>query len=84
MDMQGIRLNKYIADSGFCSRREAERLIEQGRVAVDGRTGTLGDRVTDGMVVTVDGREMNRKEEKVYLVSTSRSASSAPPTRASR
>ena len=68
METQGIRLNKYIADSGFCSRREADRLIEQGRVAVDGRTGTLGDRVTDGMVVTVDGREMNRKEEKVYLV----------------
>ena len=64
----GKRLNKYIADSGFCSRREADRLIEQGRVAVDGRTGTLGDRVTDGMTVTVDGREMNRKEEKVYLV----------------
>jgi len=68
MDMQGIRLNKYIADSGFCSRREADRLIEQGRVQIDGRTGTLGDRVTDGMTVTVDGREMNRKEEKVYLV----------------
>ncbi len=66
--MQGIRLNKYIADSGFCSRREADRLIEQGRVQIDGRTGTLGDRVTDGMTVTVDGREMNRKEEKVYLV----------------
>ena len=68
METQGIRLNKYIADSGFCSRREADRLIEQGRVQIDGRTGTLGDRVTDGMTVTVDGREMNRKEEKVYLV----------------
>ena len=45
----GKRLNKFIADSGYCSRREADRLIEEGRVQVDGRTGSLGDRVLDGM-----------------------------------
>ena len=54
----GKRLNKYIADSGYCSRREADRLIEEGRVRVDGRVGALGDRVLPGMIVTVDGRSL--------------------------
>ena len=43
------RLNKYIADSGYCSRREADRLISEGRVRLDGRLGALGDRVLPGM-----------------------------------
>ncbi|MBQ3575481.1 MAG: 23S rRNA pseudouridine(2604) synthase RluF, partial [Clostridia bacterium] len=38
----GKRLNKFIADSGYCSRREADRLIEEKRVKVDGRIGALG------------------------------------------
>ena len=68
MENQGVRLNKYIADSGFCSRREADRLIEQGRVQIDGRTAGLGDRVAAGMRVTVDGKAMTRRAEKVYLL----------------
>ena len=49
----GKRLNKYIADSGYCSRREADRLISEGRVRLDGHVGVLGDRVQPGMAVTV-------------------------------
>ena len=64
----GKRLNKYIADSGFCSRREADRLISEGRVQLDGRVGALGDRVQPGMAVTVDGRPLAGEGEKVYLV----------------
>lgn len=63
----GKRLNKYIADSGYCSRREADRLIEEGRVKIDGRTGVLGDRVLDGMQVTVDGQNVGGDGEKVYI-----------------
>lgn len=62
------RLNKFIADSGYCSRREADRLIDEGRVRVDGRVGALGDRVTEGMRVTVDGQALSGRGEKVYLL----------------
>lgn len=64
----GKRLNKFIADSGYCSRREADRLIEEGRVQVDGRTGSLGDRVLDGMTVIVDGHHLSGRGERVYII----------------
>lgn len=64
----GTRLNKYIADSGYCSRREADRLISEGRVRVDGHPAGLGDRVLPGMSVTVDGRRLDGRGEKVYLM----------------
>ena len=64
----GKRLNKFIADSGYCSRREADRLIEEGRVQVDGRTGLLGDRVLDGMTVIVDGHPLSGRGERVYII----------------
>ena len=63
----GVRLNKWIAESGFCSRREADRLIGEGKVTIDGRTGVLGDRVLPGMKVRVDGREAVVKTKKVYI-----------------
>ena len=62
------RLNKYISDSGYCSRREADRLISEGRVRLDGRVGALGDRVLPGMDVTVDGKRLSGEGEKVYLL----------------
>jgi len=64
----GKRLNKYIADSGYCSRREADRLIQEGRVRLDGRLGALGDRVLPGMAVEVDGKPLTGESEKVYLL----------------
>ena len=63
----GVRLNKWIAESGFCSRREADRLISEGKVTIDGRTGVLGDKVLPGMKVRVDGREAVVKTKKVYI-----------------
>ena len=68
MESQGKRLNKFIADSGYCSRREADRLIEEGRVDVDGPPGALGDRILPGMRVTVDGHPLSGRGEKVYLL----------------
>lgn len=68
MDQQtGTRLNKYIADSGYCSRREADRLIGEGKVLIDGRVGVLGDRILPGMRVTVDGVSVTGESEKVYI-----------------
>lgn len=66
--MTGKRLNKFIADSGYCSRREADRLIEEGRVMVDGRKGVLGDKVLMGTKVVVDGHSLTGDGEKVYIV----------------
>ena len=67
-ELPGKRLNKYIADSGYCSRREADRLIGEGRVKLDGNPGQLGDRVLEGMRVTVDGKPLRVDVEKVYIM----------------
>lgn len=66
---QGTRLNKYIAASGFCSRRQADRLIEQGKVLVNGRVAVLGDRVFSKDIVTIDSQiiEAQKKTDLVYL-----------------
>lgn len=66
-----IRLNKFISDSGHCSRREADKLIESNRVKINGRRPELGTRVEAGDVVTVDGQEIlgsaPGKSDRVYL-----------------
>ena len=68
MESENKRLNKFIADSGYCSRREADRLISEGRVLIDGRVGVLGDRVLPGMQVLVDHNPLSGQGEKVYLL----------------
>lgn len=62
-----VRLNKYISDAGVCSRREADRLITEGRVQIDGKMATLGSRVASGMQVCVDGKEIAPEEEMILL-----------------
>lgn len=64
----GKRLNKFIADSGYCSRREADRLIQEGKVKIDGRVAGLGDRVLPGMKVVCDGKSLTGDGEKVYIM----------------
>ncbi len=67
--MEGLRLNKYISDSGICSRREADRYIEEGDVTINGKTATLGSRVMQGDSVKV-GRRLIRNssgEKRLYL-----------------
>lgn len=63
----GIRINKYLSEAGVCSRREADRMLEQGRIAVDGLAACAGQKVEEGQLVTVDGREVKREEEEIYL-----------------
>lgn len=55
---EGIRINKYISDYGFCSRREADKLIEDQRVTINNRLATAGDRVTDDDKVRIDGENL--------------------------
>ena len=65
---EGVRINKYLAECGLCSRREADKLIAEGRVIINGKTAQPGDRVTEGDAVSADGRELKAVTEKVVLV----------------
>ena len=61
------RLNKYIAECGICSRREADKLIDSGKVTVNGSVATMGVRVSPRDQVTVNGRQLAGKNDKVVL-----------------
>lgn len=65
--VQGMRINKYIAACGICSRREADRLVEQGLVTVNGKRADAGCRVCQGDRVCVRGREIRTLDAKVLL-----------------
>ena len=60
-------LNKYISETGFCSRREADKLIEQGRVSINDNISIKGNRVNDGDTVQVDGEPVGKKNKTVYI-----------------
>lgn len=65
--MEQMRLNKYLAHCGVCSRREADRLIQEGRVEVNGETVRVGCPVREGDVVRVCGRTVQEAERQVVL-----------------
>ena len=52
------RINKYLSAHGVCSRREADRMIQEGRITVDGRTAAMGEMVDDNTIICVDGRRI--------------------------
>ena len=62
-----IRLNKYISESGYCSRREADKLIESGRVTIDNVKATMGTKVAKGQIVKVDGKKISKEDDLVYI-----------------
>jgi 23S rRNA pseudouridine2604 synthase len=67
MSNELTRLNKYISQTGFCSRREADALIEQKRVTVNGKIPELGTKVSDADRVCVDGKPIKEKAEAHYI-----------------
>ena len=62
------KLQKIIAAAGVCSRRKAEELISEGRVAVNGITAAIGDKAGDLDEITIDGRPLPKKSENVYFM----------------
>jgi 23S rRNA pseudouridine2604 synthase len=62
-----VRLNKYISETGVCSRREADKWIEAGRVTCNGQPAALGTRVADGDEIRVDGELVGAKKEQIYI-----------------
>ena len=66
--MKETRINKYLSEVGYCSRRAADKLIEEGRVTINGEVPLMGTKIVEGDQVRVDGKPIVRKEEEpVYL-----------------
>lgn len=61
------RINKFLSEAGVCSRRAADRLIEEGRVTIDGVAAQAGSRVLEGSLVCVDNKPVTKEEETVVI-----------------
>lgn len=61
------RLNKYISETGFCSRREADKLIDAGRIKVNGKPPEMGVKVSDEDTILIDGKPLKAKPKRVYI-----------------
>lgn len=65
---KGIRINKFLSQAGYCSRRKADQLLEEGKITINGKIPELGTKVKPGDQVRVGGRLIENKDEKsVYL-----------------
>ncbi|WP_312398211.1 23S rRNA pseudouridine(2604) synthase RluF [Chryseobacterium sp.] len=66
--MEKTRINKYLSEVGYCSRRAADKLLEEGRIKINGQIPELGTKVSDEDVVEVDGKPIREPQEKhVYI-----------------
>ena len=64
----GTRINKFLSEVGYCSRRQADSLIEQGRVYVDRKPAKMGMKVFDDDLIEVDGEKINQiKKKKIFI-----------------
>ena len=67
MERETISLNKFISETGYCSRREADKLIEAGLVTVNGKQPKSGNRVSYADVIKIDGKPLKPKEKPLYI-----------------
>ena len=68
MENEATRINKFLSETGYCSRREADKLLEQGRITINGVAPELGTKVTRNDEIKVDGKLILEKKEKpIYL-----------------
>lgn len=63
-----MRINKYIAESGFCSRRKADELILEGRVSINKNVAIIGSEVEEGDIVRIDGEKVTVKKDYEYYI----------------
>ena len=68
MESQGIRINKYLSEIGYCSRRQADKLIEQGRIIVNSKEVVMGYKVQKDDVIHVDGEKIKQKKTKRIFI----------------
>lgn len=65
---EGTRINKYLSEAGYCSRRKADKLIEEGKVTINGKVPEVGTKIQEGDEVRVEGKLISApKEEFVYI-----------------
>lgn len=62
------RINRFFTEKGLCSRREADKLVEQGRVGINGRIAVHGDQIQSGDVVTLDGKAVGQEQPKPVIL----------------
>lgn len=68
MENQTVRINKYLSEIGYCSRRAADKLLEEGRITINGKVPELGTKITPGDDVRVDGELVSPpREDFIYL-----------------
>jgi 23S rRNA pseudouridine2604 synthase len=67
MEREDISLNKFISETGYCSRREADKIIEAGSVTVNGKQPKLGNRVSYTDIIKIDGKPLKPKEKPIYI-----------------
>ncbi|MFO7863553.1 MAG: 23S rRNA pseudouridine(2604) synthase RluF [Salinivirgaceae bacterium] len=67
MEKPLIRINKYLSEVGYCSRRQADTLLEQGRVTINGKVPELGTKISESDVVLVDGKSVAQQPDSVYI-----------------
>ncbi|WP_175620943.1 23S rRNA pseudouridine(2604) synthase RluF [Chryseobacterium schmidteae] len=66
--MEKTRINKYLSEVGYCSRRAADKLLEEGRIKINGQIPEMGTKVSDEDVVEVDGKPIRESEDKpIYI-----------------
>jgi len=66
--MAQTRINKYLSETGYCSRREADRLIEKGLVKINDRVAVIGDQILETDLVFVDGKKLSKVQKMVYIM----------------
>ncbi|HHT96542.1 MAG TPA: pseudouridine synthase [Clostridiales bacterium] len=66
-DGKDVRINRFLSDAGICSRREADRYIEAGKVEIDGKVAELGARVNEDNIVSLNGKEIKRENRLVLI-----------------
>ena len=68
MDNKGTRINKFLSEVGYCSRRQADSLIDQGRIYVNKKPAKMGMKVSDDDMIEVDGEKINQsKKKKIFI-----------------
>lgn len=64
---EGIRINKFLSEAGYCSRRQADQLLESGHIEIDDQVAEVGQKVLPGQSVSVDGVPVTKEEEHILI-----------------
>lgn len=71
---EAVRLNKFLSEKGICSRREADRLVDEGKVMVNGVCAVMGQKVSSADEIVVDGKKVSTKQVKPVLIAVNKPA----------